>query len=191
MPNDEQAIIAITKRWIQEVVIGLNFCPFAATPFEQQAIRYRVLPAPSTDDLLVALLDECQYLDTNPSTETTLIIWRDAFHDFEAYLMLVGAAEDVLEAEELEEAYQLASFHPDYCFVDADADDAANFTNRSPFPMIHILRTASVERAVNTHPDTEAIPETNINLARSKGSLEFEQILEDIRNTPIDEDLEK
>lgn len=158
-----------TCAWLQQAVIGLNLCPFAKREFDADRIRCAVVQGDDTEALLTAFAHELNLLEEQPEIATTLLIFADAVSDFFAYLDLLDMAQAWLEEQELEGVYQLASFHPDYQFADSEADDEANYTNRSPYPMIHLLREHSVEQAVAAHPDTSLIPERNIKLARAKG----------------------
>lgn len=164
-----QSLITHTRRWVEEVIVACNFCPFAAKVVAQEAIRYVVLPKSTWEDALEAVYEECCYLDEHPEAETTLVIFAEQFQDFEQYLDFLAMAEDLLAAHFYEGVYQLASFHPDYCFEGSDADDPANYTNRSPYPMLHLLREESVEKALEHFPDPEQIPERNVLFARQKG----------------------
>ena len=119
--------------------------------------------------MLHALVDECRRLDAEPAIETTLMILPDGMSDFEDYLDLLNVAEALLEAEGYAGIYQLASFHPEYVFAGAPAEDPANYTNRSPWPMWHLLRETSVEAAVAAYPDPESIPERNVDALREAG----------------------
>ncbi|UHD17026.1 DUF1415 domain-containing protein [Thiocapsa bogorovii] len=177
MSESEDAIVR-TKKWISEVVIGCRLCPFAAREFNRGAIHYQVGDASDQESCLKAFFSECRRLDTTPSIETTLLILPGAFPDFEAYLDLVALAEGLLEAEGYEGHYQVAGFHPDYRFADAPADDPANYTNRSPYPMLHLLREESIESVLQHYPDPDGIPERNIAFARQKG-LEYMKALRD------------
>lgn len=170
MPEaEQQPILAATQKWLQTIVIGLNFCPFAQREFDKSTIHYALVDSRKTEDVLTALQAEWQRLDQQPDIATTLLILPYGFEGFWDYLDLVDLAEQLLAMEGYEGIYQVASFHPDYCFADADEQDPANFTNRSPYPMLHILREASLERALQHHPDPDSIPDTNIKLAREKG----------------------
>ena len=172
MEKKEDNVISQTQNWIREVVIGLNFCPFARKPFIDQRIAYRVSDAADIDAALVALRVMCLTLNEQPELETALIILPEGFQDFESYLELVYAAEDLIEDEDFEGVYQVASFHPEYLFAGSDENDPANYTNRSPYPMLHLLREDLLEIAIDKHPDTAGIPDQNIAKARSLG-LEY------------------
>jgi hypothetical protein len=174
----EEEVIKQTKKWISDVVIGCNFCPFAAVPYKKGSIHYAVEYSTDLDSCLQAFILECQRLDEDESIETILLIFPDAFADFDAYLNMVEMAEELLEDQDYEGVYQVASFHPQYRFADAPDNDPANFTNRSVYPMLHLLREDSLEKAINTYPDAEGIPERNIKFAREKG-LSYMKLLRD------------
>lgn len=171
-----EAFIEPTRCWVSEVVVGLNFCPFAKREVEAGRVHYAVVDSREPEQVLQALLDELQRLDDQPTIETTLLIIPYGFEGFFDYLDLADWAQGLLEQEGYEGVYQVASFHPDYCFADTQQDDPANYTNRSPYPMLHIIREASLEQVLNHHPDPDSIPQTNIKLARDKG-LEVMQAL--------------
>ncbi len=165
----QETIIQQTINWIQSVVIGCNFCPFAAKALLKKSVRYAVLPSANNKGVLEKLIQEMYHLDGDEDIETTFIILPENFGDFNAYLSLVEMAEKLMEQEDYEGIYQLASFHPQYCFAGEDINDAANYTNRSPYPMLHILREDSITEALEHFPNPEGIPEKNIAFARSKG----------------------
>ena len=122
------------------------------------------------------MVNELQNLDKNESVETTLIIFKNDFTNFETYLALVDSAQELLEQKGYEGIYQLASFHPEYCFNGADVNDAANYTNRSIYPMLHLLREESITKALRLYKNPELIPEHNILLARQKGVLYMQML---------------
>jgi len=171
-------VISQTKKWISDVVIGCNFCPFAAVPYKKGSIHYAVEYSTDLDSCLQAFILECQRLDEDESIETILLIFPDAFADFDDYLNMVEMAEELLEDQDYEGVYQVASFHPQYRFAEAPDNDPANFTNRSVYPMLHLLREDSLEKAIDTYPDAEGIPERNITFAREKG-LAYMKLLRD------------
>jgi hypothetical protein len=168
MVTNEQAI-AQTQQWIKEVVIGLNFCPFAAREVNKGSVHYVVAEGTKLHQALDVIQDEIERLDANPEIETTLVIFPAAFTSFSSYLDLVEMAEAMMERNEYDGVYQVASFHPQYRFAEVQRDDPANYTNRSPYPMVHLLREASLSKALQHYPDLENIPERNIALARAKG----------------------
>lgn len=166
---NNQDILAHTQQWIETIVVGLNFCPFAKRELRKNAVRFVVNDTAELQETLQQLISECAFLNNNPETETTLIILASGFDDFMDYLDLIELAENLLAEQDYEGVYQVASFHPDYCFADADSEDAANYTNRSPYPMLHLLREASLDTAIDNFPDIDSIPETNMQKARSLG----------------------
>lgn len=164
-------IISQTKKWITDVVVGCNFCPFAARELKQNNVHYQVEPATELNVCLQSFLQECIRLDNDEMIETTLLIFPNAFQSFDEYLDLVSLAEKLISKKGYKGIYQVASFHPLYCFADSSADDAANYTNRSIYPMLHLLREESIEQALKRYADPEQIPERNIRFAREKGIL--------------------
>jgi hypothetical protein len=163
-------VIEQTRKWITEVVIACNFCPFAAREVKRNSVHYQVETAASLQDALKAFLLECKRLDEQPAVETVLLIFPHTFPLFSRYLELVDKAERLLKKNGYEGIYQVATFHPDYRFAASSDDDAANYTNRSPYPMLHLLREASVEQALKHYAEPEQIPERNIHFAREKGT---------------------
>ena len=164
-----ELVIQQSKNWIRDVVIGLNFCPFAGREFRNNTIHYQVEESAELEKILETFQSECTRLDENPDIETTLIILPNAVSGFEEYLDLVDLAERFIEENEYEGIYQVASFHPQYLFAGASNDDPANYTNRSIYPMLHLLREESVEKVIEKHHNTDDIPEQNIQVAREKG----------------------
>ena len=169
-------IIAQTAHWVNTVVIGCNFCPFAAKAVLRKSIRYVVLPEMTLESSLEAVIAELQHLDQTEDIETTLLIFPNQFADFEEYLDLAALAEDLSIEQGYEGIYQIASFHPEYCFEGAEPEDPANYTNRSPYPMLHLLREDSISKAVDHYIDPEGIPDRNIAFAQEKG-LRYMQML--------------
>ena len=171
LQNQEHvALIARVQRWLLDVVIGYNFCPFAKREVDAGRVRYQVLAGRKSKAAIIALLDELAFLDSHDEVETTLLILADGWRDFYEYLALLDLAQQALENAGYEGVYQLASFHPDYMFDGEAADDAANYTNRSPLPLLHLLRESSIDRAIASDPDVDQIPARNQQLARTKGA---------------------
>lgn len=162
-----------TQAWLSDIIIDLNLCPFAKKEFVNETIHYYVSIDTSFDKALEMLIHQCEFLKKNDSIETALIIFDTGFTKFEQYLDLLDYSNQLIEESGYEGVFQIASFHPDYCFEGEDVNDAANFTNRSPYPMLHLLREDSLEKVLNTYKDPEQIPEQNIRLAREKGSEYF------------------
>ncbi len=174
--------ISITKKWIQAFVIDLKLCPFAAKPFKQDRIHYRVTLARSIDLLLEDFVKELKQLVQTPpeSLETTLLIHPFMGLSLSAYLDIVEIANQTIEICELEGIVQVAGFHPEYQFEDSKSEDASNFTNRSPYPMLHLLREDSVSQAVDTYPDVEQIPNNNIITLLTLGEEEVKERWRDL-----------
>ncbi len=174
----ELQIIDETKKWIHDVVIGCNFCPFAAKVVTQKSIHYKVETSSSTAICMEAFSAEITRLDKNKNIETSFLIFPDTFQNFDDYLTLVAQAEKLLKQNSYEGIYQLASFHPLYLFAGAEENDAANYTNRSVYPMLHLLREESIDKALAHYKNPEEIPGRNINYAREKG-LVYMKMLRD------------
>lgn len=166
--TDDQ-LISHTRNWIVDVVIGCNFCPFAAREIRKDSVHYLVLQEADTVRSLQVFGEAIDSMNQDHSKETFFIILATGFESFDKYLELVGKAEAYLDARKQDGIYQVASFHPDYLFVGTTDVDPANYTNRSPYPMLHLLREASVSRAVDSYPGVEHIPDRNIAYAQQKG----------------------
>jgi len=175
--NSDSHIIAQTKEWLNLVIIGHNYCPFAKREVDKGTVRYQIIHETEFNSLLKAVIQECVWLDQNAQTETTLIIFPSNLNDFNLFLDCLVLAEDLLVSQGYESIYQIASFHPDYCFQGAEINDPANFTNRSPYPMFHLIREASVELATEHHPDADSIPERNVEYAREQGLDKMKDLL--------------
>ena len=168
--------ITHTSNWIKNVVIGCNFCPFAAKALIKKSVRYVVVENTDFKTGLTTLAKEFEFLNDNLNIETTFIIFSEGFTDFLQYLDLVDKCERLLTKEDYEGIYQLASFHPQYLFAGSNENDPANYTNRSPYPMLHILREDSITKALENFDDPDSIPEKNIDFAKTKG-IEYMRML--------------
>ena len=168
MATTEEVVLQ-TRKWITDVVAACNFCPFVAREIKRGSIHYQVETAVDRANCLQSFLQECQRLDKDEQIETTLLILPEGFKKFTDYLELVELAEKLLKQEGYEGIYQVAGFHPLYAFAGSPANDAANYTNRSIYPMLHLLREDSVEKALQHYPNPEQIPDRNIAFAREKG----------------------
>jgi hypothetical protein len=168
---DDSAVIAATLGWLERAVIGLELCPFAKGVHVKRQIRYAVSRARTTDALLGDLTRELHDLHAaDPAKlDTTLLIHPDVLGHFLDYNDFLSVADATLAALGLEGELQIASFHPDYRFAGNAPDDMANYANRSPYPILHILREASVDRAVAAFPDAAQIYEKNIVTLRALG----------------------
>jgi hypothetical protein len=165
----EPDIIEATRRWIDSFVVGLNLCPFARRELERNRVRFAVSRATDPAALAAALQRELERLVCDDSIETTVLIHPAVLTDFVDYNQFLDVCEAMLQRLDLEGELQIASFHPHYQFADTDPDDPENYSNRSPYPMLHLLREASVDRAVATHPDVEGIPQRNIETLQALG----------------------
>ena len=177
MKTTEQIIVQ-TKKWITDVVIGCNFCPFAAKEIKKQTVHYQVENRNNKAASLDAFLQECIRLDEDEDIVTTLLIFPDGFQQFDDFLDLLAAAEDLLIQNNYEGVYQVASFHPQYIFGGAPVNDAANYTNRSVYPMLHLLREVQMDEALERYPNPNNIPDNNILFAREKG-VQYMKMLRD------------
>jgi len=169
-----------TQQWLEEIIIGLNFCPFAKKEFVKNTIDYQICDAKKIVSALEVLDKQFEKLTQNPNIETTLLIFNEGFKSFESYLDLLDYANDLLIDLGYEGTFQLASFHPDYYFDGEPFDAASNYTNRSPLPTIHLIREASMEKVLSVYKNPEKIPDNNIELAEAKGADFFKQILQRI-----------
>lgn len=168
---DSRAVIADTRRWLERAVIGLNLCPFAKAVLTREQVRFVASTAATPEALALELAAELQRLaDADPEQlDTTLIVHPLVLQDFEDFNDFLDVADALLEDLGLDGTLQVASFHPDYRFADAPADDVANASNRSPHPTLHLLREDSIARAVAAFPESEAIWGRNVETLRRLG----------------------
>jgi len=167
----DEDVIAATRQWIEKAVIGLNLCPFAKAVYVKNQVRYVVSRAPHLDGLLEDLDRELDFLAAADPEEidTTLLIHPTLLPDFLDFNDFLQLAEAAVEEHGLEGVIQLASFHPQFQFADTAPDDIGNYTNRAPFPTLHLLREASIERAVAAFPEAETIYQRNIETLKALG----------------------
>jgi hypothetical protein len=170
MPSTKE-VIAATRHWLEKAVIGLNLCPFAKSVHVKKQVRYAVSDAIDRETLLNDLISELEHLrDTSPEkVDTTMLVHPWVLGDFLDYNDFLNVADSALEELELVGHIQIASFHPDYQFADAEPDAIDNFTNRSPYPILHLLREESIDRAVKAFPDASDIFERNIETMQRLG----------------------
>lgn len=166
--------------WLQEFIVGYNLCPFAKKPLLNNQIRLAICSDKKRRAITSEILNELRYLDTHQDTETTLVIFPDALKDFFHYLEILESCNELLCNEGYEGTYQLASFHPDYYFEGEEPDDASHYTNRSPYPIIHIIREDSLERVLEQYKDPEQIPQNNIKKMRELGSAFLRKKLQNL-----------
>lgn len=166
-----EAILSATQLWLEQAVIGLNLCPFAKAVHMKQQIRYVVSEATTPQQLHASLLAEIAFLlAADPEqVETTLLIHPHVLHDFLDFNDFLDVADALLVELQAEGILQIASFHPAYQFFGTKPEDIENYTNRSPYPILHLLREASVERVLETYPDTDDIAERNIQTLQQLG----------------------
>jgi uncharacterized protein len=179
-PADE-AVVAATRRWLERAVIGLGLCPFAKAVHVKGQVRYVVSAARDEDMLGRDLEAELLHLRDTPAeaVDTTLLIHPHVLGDFLDYNDFLGAADALLRRLGLEGEIQVASFHPDYVFAGEPPDDPSNLTNRAPYPILHLLREASIDRAVAAFPDADVIVERNIATMRRLGADGYRDLLRD------------
>ena len=166
------------RRWVEDWVVDLNLCAFAGRALVRNRVRFVVTEATTEEQLLAALETELVLLSDDAAVETTLLIHPDVLRDFFDYNQFLDTAERLLAQMDLEGVYQLASFHPDYQFAGTAADDAENYTNRSPYPLLHILREASLARSIATYPDVAQIPVRNIEQMKSLGREKLQALIQ-------------
>lgn len=171
-----------TLEWVRTFVVGLNLCPFARPLIASDALRLIVCEATEDEDVAAALLDEIELIQKASETEvaTTLLVFPNALREFAHYLAFLDGANQLLEEMELLGVLQLASFHPDYQFAGEPEDAASHYTNRAPFPTIHLLREDMVTRALETFPNSEQIPERNIQTLEALGRERIHQMLDSL-----------
>ncbi|WP_122032231.1 DUF1415 domain-containing protein [Aliivibrio sp. EL58] len=159
-----QKIEQEVQQWLEDVVIGLNLCPFAAKPNRNKQIKIFVSEATTEEELLEDVLQELMNLDskTAEELETTLVAIPNMLQDFMDYNFFLDWVDALIKQQEWEGIYQIATFHPDYCFGGAEPEDDENLTNRSPYPVLHLIREESMEKVLKHYPNPEAIPDTNI-----------------------------
>ncbi|MBE1275605.1 DUF1415 domain-containing protein [Enterovibrio baiacu] len=160
-----QDVEAQTTEWLENVVIGLNLCPFAAKPQRNKQIKIEVCEGNTDEAVMESLLTELNLLESSDvaNLETTLVVTPNYFQDFDDYNQFLDVADMIIEQFGWRGIYQIASFHPDYCFADVEPEDESNLTNRSPYPVFHLIREASIEKALKYYGgDADAIPDINI-----------------------------
>lgn len=177
---DSTKVVADTRRWLESVVIGLNLCPFARRVFEADTIRYAVTDATDEEQLLAVLANELRRLAScsDANIETTLLIHPLLFSDFLDFNDFLGRAEQLNAKLGFEGTIQIASFHPAYQFAESAPDAVENYTNRSPYPMLHLLREESITQLEMETTALLEIPNRNIAMLRSLGIQRVLELLQ-------------
>lgn len=174
---ESKRVIAATRHWLDSVILAMNLCPFAKPRVVQNSIHYSYTDAASEERLLEDLADELVRLDASPEISTTLLIHPAVLVNYSHYNQFLELAEQLLEMSGYTGVYQVVGFHPQFQFADTDQSDVGNYTNRSPYPMLHILREAEVTDAVEQHPNVEAIPQQNIKTLEQLGLEKLKKLL--------------
>ncbi len=150
------------QKWIEDVIIKYKFCPFAKAEVIANRIRYLECPKQNLQKATESIIEECFYLNHHPASETSLLIFDDEYKDFFHFLALIESVDDILDRVELREAFQIAHFHPNYLFDGEPQNSPTHYTNRAPYPTIHIIRQASIERVMKGREDSQDIVERNL-----------------------------
>lgn len=179
--NNEEVILAV-RQWVETFVVGMNLCPFAKRELVKNRVRFVTTASTTPEQLLLILQAELELLSTDASVETTLLIHPDVLQDFYDFNDFLHDADSLLVEMELDGIYQIASFHPDYQFGGTSASDAENYTNRSPYPVLHLLREDSLERVIADYPNVDDIPERNIELMNELGRDKLQALLKSCLN---------
>jgi len=173
---EERKIISRVHHWIEKAVIGLDLCPFTKSVYRQNKLRCWVSESKQVDALMLELYQQCQYLIETPEIETTLLIIPHQLQDFADFNQVLDQVDALMAAYKWTGVFQVASFHPGYQFDNTSIDDRENWSNRSPFPILHILRESSVERALSGYTNPERIAEANIRTLTAIELAEFDLI---------------
>lgn len=175
--NQDNAKIELSSlEWVRNVVVGLNLCPFANQVVNSGQLRLCTENSADMATVLATLIQNCDHIIAEGNDDTVLLVLPNGFQVFDDFLDLIEHAQALLEDLELEGVVQIATFHPDYQFEGASFDDPANYTNRSPYPMLHLLQESAVEEAVKSHPDPGSIPQRNIERLRTMNGTELQRL---------------
>ncbi|MCZ4282893.1 DUF1415 domain-containing protein [Kiloniella laminariae] len=161
----------LTRLWVEQMVIGLNLCPFAAPEVRTERLHYVVVKADTEEQGYLGFLEELSNIAEAGEEEysTSLMVFSQSLADFDDFLDFLSLAEEAIEQSGLSDVFQLASFHPRYCFEGVGQEDLSNWTNRSPFPMLHLIREGQMSRALASYSKPEEIPQRNMQLLRELG----------------------
>lgn len=175
-----------TLQWIESIVIDLNLCPFAKREIQSNTARIKASFATTGEEALTDFMMEIEFLEANPNTGTTLLIYPHFLNNFLDYLDFVAFVNELLIKNGYEGIYQIATFHPEYCFHGVETEDVTNYTNRSPYPMLHLLREDMLDKAIAYYGNTEVIPDNNIRCLRKLGLTEVKKRFEHCRQQTND-----
>ena len=178
----DEKMVRPVRQWVETLVVGMNLCPFAKREMVKDRVRFATTTSITEEQLLMALRSELELLNTDPSVETTLLIHSGVLQDFCDYNQFLSYADSLLVEMGLEGIYQIASFHPDYQFDGTKPDDVENYTNRSPYPMLHLIREASLERVIADYPEVDQIPVRNKALMNDLGQDKLQALLRSCLN---------
>lgn len=174
--SNEQVFVDAVINWFEKSVLGLNLCPFAAKPYNKGAIQFELSQAADDENCLLDLVINLQKLEHQVETETLVLICPYHLSSFDDYNQFLNLVDDLLDKQGWSGIFQVASFHPDYVFEDCDTDDRANWTNRSPYPLLHLIREDSISRAVVSFTDINEVPARNIKRLRSLNDEQMSEI---------------
>ena len=177
MASAHKQVVEKTRHWVETIVVGLALCPFARSELASKRVQFTVSDALSEEQLLMDLQQSLSELADNSAIETTLLIHPDVLQDFYDYNQFLDLADALLLDLGLEGVYQVASFHPDYQFADTEPDAARNYSNKSPFPMLHLIAEETLEKAIDNTPDVHLIPERNAALLEKLGIVKLKEML--------------
>lgn len=175
---DNNTIITQTQQWLTDVIVGLNLCPFAGRAVLADTIRLTVSESTTAEQLLEEFVAEIELLENTDieKLETTLLIIPKMLTEFDEYNQFLDLIDELLLQFNWQGIFQIASFHPRYCFAGANLDDRENLTNQSPYPILHILREDSVEKAIAHYPDVDAVPQRNIKRVEELSNRQKQQL---------------
>jgi len=174
----DNEIIESVQCWVETFVVGMNLCPYANRELTKNRVRFVLTAAETEEELLIALQAELELLHSDPAIETTLLIHAEVLQVFDDYNQFLNHADNLLLQMAFEGVYQIASFHPNYQFGGTGPDDAENYTNRSPYPMLHIIREESLARAAADSTNAEQIPVRNIELMNQLGQDKLQVLMQ-------------
>ncbi|HEC74223.1 MAG TPA: DUF1415 domain-containing protein [Methylophaga aminisulfidivorans] len=178
--RNDKDIVKSVQKWVNTFVMEMNLCPFAKHEMLNNRVRFVTTKAITEEQLLETLKDELELLNNDSSVETSLLIHPNVLQDFYDYNEFLSYADELLLEMGLEGIYQIASFHPHYQFGGTNPDDAENYTNRSPYPLLHLIREASLERAIEEYPDVDQVPIRNVALMNSLGQNKLQALFESL-----------